>query len=213
MSLDDKQVSDRISAGLPGLPEVVASASLTAGLTAYLHELQRWNKAYNLTAVRDPDAMVSRHVFDSLSALPYVQGKHVLDVGTGAGLPGIPLAMCMPDSSLVLVDSNGKKIRFLEHVIAELGLLNVQALQVRVESYKADYLFDSIISRAYSSLREFVESSGRLLSVDGRLVAMKGKYPQQEIDELPAGWQPTCSDEVQVPNVEGERHIIVLQRC
>ena len=213
MDLSDQHIRCQLSTGLALLPEVAPSEALLTGLCTYLHELGRWNKAYNLTAVRDPAAMVRLHVFDSLSVLPYVSGKRLLDVGTGAGLPGIPLALCMPASQFVLLDSNGKKIRFVEHVAAAMGLDNVVPVQVRAETYSAEPLFDSIVSRAYSSLHDFVTSSGRLVAQGGQLVAMKGKHPQAELAAVPDNWQVTRLEKLSVPDVDADRHIVVLQRA
>jgi 16S rRNA (guanine527-N7)-methyltransferase len=213
MGISDEQFSATIRAGLSSLPGVPTDNERVASLRVYLRELQRWNKAYNLTAVRDPVAMISRHIFDSLSVLPFMRGELVLDVGTGAGLPGIPLAICREGCRFVLIDSNGKKVRFLQHVIAELKLTNVEPVQARVESYQSADRFDSIVCRAYTSLRDFVHSSGDLLVDGGRLVAMKGKHPQAEMDDLPGGWRVAELSQVQVPDVAGDRHIVVLQRA
>ena len=192
-----------------GLP---ADAVLTDGLLQYLAELVRWNKAYNLTSVRDPDEMLTRHLLDSLSVDSYINGETVLDVGTGAGLPGIPLALLNPHASFVLMDSNGKKIRFIEHAARTLGLENVLPLQARVESHPDTVVFNTVVCRAYASLLDFVTSSGHLLANGGEMIAMKGRVPQQELDELPAAWTVKQVDPVEVPGLEGKRHIVVLSR-
>jgi 16S rRNA (guanine527-N7)-methyltransferase len=184
---------------------------LIDGLTLYLGELAKWNKAYNLTAVRDPQEMVVRHAVDSLSAAPLLRGTRILDAGTGAGLPGIPLALLYPDRQFTLLDSNGKKIRFVQHVAGELGLTNVLPVQARVESYEMEDRFDTVISRAFTALADFVSNSGRLLNPDGCLLAMKGKLPEPELQALPPGWQATSIEPVYVPGLEAERHIIVLE--
>ncbi|HJP05410.1 MAG: 16S rRNA (guanine(527)-N(7))-methyltransferase RsmG [Chromatiales bacterium] len=211
MTFSHEQIQAELMAGLPDLRDVPVDVELTTKLTTFLGELQRWNKAYNLTAVRDPGAMVSKHIFDSLTALPFVHGKTILDVGTGAGLPGIPLALCLPGCHFVLLDSNGKKIRFVQHAIAELGLTNVEARQSRVEEL-GNESFDTIICRAYTSLTGYVQSSGRLVNDSGRLVAMKGKYPQAELDELPAEWGVARLEQVTMPGLEADRHIVVLEK-
>lgn len=198
--------------GLPQLLGVPAGEELVCRITTFIKELQHWNKAYNLTAVRDPGAMVSKHILDSLTAMPFMHGKKILDVGTGAGLPGIPLALCLPECRFVLLDSNGKKIRFVQHVITELELMNVEAQQSRVEEFTCHELFDTIACRAYTSLNKFVHSGGNLLKDTGRLVAMKGKYPQAELDELPVGWHASRVEQVSVPGLEAERHIVVLEK-
>ncbi len=212
MSFAYEQIRALIAAGLEALPGVSADPELTLALTTFLQELQRWNKAYNLTAVREPAAMVSRHLLDSLTALPFVSGEQILDVGTGAGLPGIPLALCRPSGRFVLLDSNGKKIRFLQHVVAELGLTNVEPVQSRIEAYTPDYLFDVVICRAYTSLAGFVQSSSKLVTRGGHLLAMKGKHPQIEFEQMPADWRVSRVEKVMVPGLDAERHIVVLQR-
>jgi len=146
-----------------------------------------------------------------LSVLDCLHGKRILDVGTGAGLPGIPLALCAPDRQFVLLDSNGKKIRFVEHAAAELGLGNVLAVQVRVAEYAPERCFDTVISRAFSSLEEFASAASPLLCKEGRLVAMKGRFPEDELHRLPAGWAKPEVRAVSVPGLDAERHIVVLR--
>ncbi len=152
-------------------------------LIQYLHLLDKWNKAYNLSAVRDIRQMLSRHLLDSLVILDKVEGERFLDVGTGAGLPGIPLAICYPDKRFTLLDSNGKKTRFLFQVKTELGLSNVNVVCERVESFQAEG-FDAITSRAYASLDLMVASTQHLLAPDGRYYALKGQYPESELSEI-----------------------------
>jgi 16S rRNA (guanine527-N7)-methyltransferase len=211
-------VSKQTSALRPRLLEgleylsVPGGAALADGLLHYLEELIRWNKTYNLTAVRDPAEMVTRHLLDSLSVDTFIKSDSVLDVGAGAGLPGIPLALVNPHASFVLMDSNGKKIRFIEHVVRELKLQNVLPLQARVESHPDQVVFDTIVCRAYASLLDFVSSSGHLLADGGEMIAMKGKVPQAELDELPATWTVARMDKVDVPGLDGERHILVLRQ-
>jgi 16S rRNA (guanine527-N7)-methyltransferase len=199
-----------------GQLEIKADADLTEALLGYLAELIRWNKAYNLTSVREPAEMVSRHLLDALTIAPYIKdaekSKRILDVGTGAGLPGIPLALLYPQASFVLMDSNGKKTRFIEHALRTLGLENVMPVQARVESHQDEAGFDTIVCRAYASLLDFITSSGHLLASGGEMIAMKGKVPQAELDELPATWVATQVDRVAVPGVDGERHIVVLHK-
>jgi 16S rRNA (guanine527-N7)-methyltransferase len=202
------------SALADGLSElgVPGEAALVDNLLHYLGQLEKWNRAYNLTAVRDPEEMVTRHILDSISVAPYISGQRIIDVGTGAGLPGIPLALAYPDQHWTLLDTNGKKVRFLEHVIGELGLPNAHAVQARVEEYTEDGWFDTVVCRAFTSLPDFVAVSGHLAAPEGRLVAMKGKLPQQELDALPGGWEAAAVEQLAVPGVDGERHVIVLRR-
>ncbi len=182
-----------------------------ATLVDFVQELNRWNQTYNLTAVRDPAEMIPRHLLDSLSALPFVRGERVLDVGCGAGLPGFPLAIALPATRFVLLDSNAKKQRFVEHVIRTLKLDNVESAHTRVEQYHAAP-FDTIICRALTTLTEFIAGAEHLLAPGGRLVAMKGRLPEAEIKALPAGWEATVQQRVTVPGLDGERHIIQLEK-
>ena len=185
---------------------------LTTALSTYIAELTKWNKAYNLTAIRDSKAMVTLHLLDSLAASPWLHGKNILDVGTGAGLPGIPLALVQPDVKFTLLDTNGKKVRFVNHVAGVLELANVFPVQARIEEYVPEYLFDSIISRAFSSLADFIAGSAHALAPGGRLLAMKGKLPDDELAELPEGWCVSRVEELHVPRLEAERHLLVLER-
>ncbi|MBU2005224.1 MAG: 16S rRNA (guanine(527)-N(7))-methyltransferase RsmG, partial [Gammaproteobacteria bacterium] len=154
-------------------------------LQRYLQLLQRWNKVYNLTAVRDPAQMQVLHIDDSLSVAPYIRGETCLDVGSGAGLPGIPLAIIQPERHFTLLDTNGKKTRFMQQAVLELGLQNVDVIQTRVESWQAASCFDAIISRAFASLYDFVTFTGKHVCENGILYAMKGRYPDSELAELP----------------------------
>ncbi len=179
-------------------------------LAAYLALLERWNRAYNLTAVRDPDAMVVRHLLDSLSILPWIEGPRVLDVGSGAGLPGIPLAIARPEVTFCLLDSNGKRTRFLNQVVAELQLNNVEVVRSRVEDYQPDTLFSSVASRAFATLTELLANAGRLCALDGRLLAMKGVFPDDELARLPPDYVLVGVYPLHVPNLEAERCLVHL---
>lgn len=181
-------------------------------LQQYLQLLQRWNKVYNLTAVRDPQQMLPLHLWDSLSVVGLVAGDNCLDVGSGAGLPGIPLAIFYPDRQFTLLDTNGKKTRFIQQAASELKLNNVQVVQQRVEQWQPDRKFTAIISRAFASLADFVTVSAAHLQDDGILYAMKGRYPEQEITELPEGWVLTRSHPLDVPGLDAERHLLELKR-
>lgn len=190
---------------------LAASTSQQQQLVEYLQLLQRWNKFYNLTAVRNPDEMLVVHLWDSLSVAPHVKGEYLLDVGSGAGLPGIPLAVLYPEQHWTLLDTNGKKTRFIQQAVGELRLRNVTVVQTRVESWTPPQLFNGIISRAFSSLLEFVQTSGQHLTYDGVLYAMKGRYPMEEITDLPQEWDVVSSHTLQVPNLHAERHLLELQ--
>jgi 16S rRNA (guanine527-N7)-methyltransferase len=180
-----------------------------AALLAYLALLEKWNKVYNLTAVRDPAQMVPQHLLDALSIRPYLFGTRILDVGTGAGLPGIPLAIAEPDRDFVLLDSALKRTRFVTQAVGELGLQNVEVVQARVEDFQPARLFDTITSRAFTATEDFVTATAHLLVANGRLLAMKGKLPEQEINKLPKQW--TCeAHKLVVPGVVGERHVLQI---
>ncbi|MFZ1326976.1 MAG: 16S rRNA (guanine(527)-N(7))-methyltransferase RsmG [Candidatus Contendobacter sp.] len=179
-------------------------------LIAYLALLERWNRAYNLTAVRDPEAMVVRHLLDSLSILPWVEGPRVLDVGSGAGLPGIPLAVVCPEHEFFLLDSNSKRTRFLIQVAAELQLSNVRVVRSRVGDYQPAALFNSVVSRAFATLAELAAAAGRLCAPGGRLLAMKGVFPDEELAHLPTTYRVVGVYPLHVPHLNAERHLAHL---
>lgn len=153
-------------------------------LLDYLALLVKWNKAYNLTAMTDPDEMVTRHLLDSLALAPFIDGQRILDVGSGAGLPGIPLAMAFPGKNVVLIDSNGKKTRFLAEAKRVLSLANVEIVQGRVENYLPPIAFDIVVSRAFSHLSDFIHWTDHLLADTGQWLAMKGQYPEAELQAI-----------------------------
>lgn len=182
-------------------------------LLAY-HELMiKWNKAYNLTAIRDPREMISRHIVDSLAILPFIQGQRIIDVGTGAGLPGVVLAIMFPEKELVLLDSNGKKTRFLVQVKAQLGLTNMQVENCRVESYEPGQGFDIVTSRAFASLQDMLSWTGQLVAKDGCFLAMKGLNPVDEIEAMPVGFSVTSTHQLNVPGSDGERHLLEIKKA
>jgi len=190
----------------------VMDAHQAQQLEEYLNLLQRWNKVYNLTAVRDPAQMSTLHIADSLSVAQYLQGASCLDVGSGAGLPGIPLAITQPERHFTLLDTNGKKTRFMQQAVLELGLKNVQVVQTRVESWQPAAPFDAVISRAFASLHDFVTFTGKHLRDGGILYAMKGRYPQGELTELPTGWTVCAEHPLHISGLDAERHLLELQR-
>ena len=182
-------------------------------LLAFLALLNKWNKAYNLTAVRDERVMVSRQLLDSLSIMPWITTDHLLDVGAGGGLPGIPLAIVFPDKRFTLLDSNGKKTRFLNQCVLELGLTNVEVIHGRAEDCRPEQPFSQISSRAFTALENLVTWCGPLLEENGEFLAMKGQYPDDEVSALPAGWQVESSQALTVPGADGERHLLVVRRA
>ena len=207
--MPETRLANELRAGLGRLPGAGLDAVQVSRLLAYLELLQRWNRAYNLTAIRDPDEMVIRHLLDSLSVLPWIRGTRVLDAGTGAGLPGVPLAIARPDLTVTLLDSAGKKVRFLNHVARELRLENVLPVQARLESFQPESDCDTIISRAFSSLAAFARAA-RHLAGDARLLAMKGRYPVEELDSLPCWVRVESVQKLAVPGLQEDRHLVIM---
>jgi 16S rRNA (guanine527-N7)-methyltransferase len=207
---NDPDLSTRLRQGLAAL-----GLSLDAGrrerLLAYVALLARWSSAYNLTAVREPAQMVPRHLLDSLSILPWVRGPRLLDVGTGAGLPGIPLAIADPALRVTLLDANGKKVRFCRQAVTELGLGNVEVVQARVEAYQPADGLTTITARALAGLPSLVASVRHLLGPDTTLLAMKGVSPEAEMTALRGEGLLVSSHRLQVPGVEGERHLVEIR--
>lgn len=185
-------------------------------LLSFLELLRHWNRTINLTAVREIDDMVAAHLLDSLAIRPWLAGERILDVGSGAGLPGIPLAIAEPHRSFVLLDSAAKRCRFLTQAVVELGLANVRVENRRVEDYLVSSdegpSFSTITTRAFSSLDKFVAAAGNLLADRGSLLAMKGKMPQDELDELPNGWRLKHAEKLVIPGLAAERHLLILGR-
>ncbi|TVP59495.1 MAG: 16S rRNA (guanine(527)-N(7))-methyltransferase RsmG [Halomonadaceae bacterium] len=181
-------------------------------LTAFLDLLQKWNKAYNLTAVRDRQGMLYRHLLDSLSLAPFIHSDRVLDVGAGGGLPGVVLALLYPQRQFTLLDGNHKKSRFLIQCRIELGLTNLQAVTARAQDFIPDAPYPQISSRAFTALANLVDWCGHLLAPGGEFLAMKGQYPAEELAALPPGWTLHSCQAIKVPGCEGDRHILRLQR-
>lgn len=188
------------------------SAQTQQRLLDYLVLMQKWNKVHNLTAVRDADEMVTLHLLDSLVVLPFIDAKHLLDVGSGAGLPGIPLAICLPDLQVTVIDSNSKKVSFMRQAKAELGITNLEVLGGRVEEISSTRKFEIIISRAFSDLSLFISLTHHLLDAQGKWLAMKGVYPEAELAELAAKTGVTASkvEVLNVPGLDAQRHLAFL---
>lgn len=176
-------------------------------LSHYLLLLNKWNLAYNLTAIRDLESMVNKHLLDSLAILPWVQGPNLIDVGTGAGLPGIPVAIARPDLRVVLLDSNGKKLRFLQEVKRQLRLENLEIVHSRVENYRPAAGFDTVVSRAFSSLDQMLHWTHHLINDNGIWLAMKGRYPETELQAIR---QPFRVETYSVQGIEGERCCVII---
>ena len=189
------------------------SAQQVDQLLDYLSLLVTWNSAYNLTAIRDPEQMVARHLLDSLAILPFMTGENLIDVGTGPGLPGIPLAIMCPEKTFKLLDSNGKKTRFLFHARCQLKLQNLTEIQSRVEQFIPEKTYDTVLSRAFTSVAEMVDKCEHLLNPDGRFLAMKGKFPQSELSLLAKDYKVDVSHRLTVPGVDGERHLIEISKA
>jgi len=203
-------LSEELAAGIVAL-NINVAAEAQQHMLAYLALVDKWNKAYNLTAVREQQKMLTHHLLDSLSVLPHVRGSRVLDVGSGAGLPGIPLAQAHPDWHFTLLDSSHKKTTFLRQVTIELKLTNVEVICNRVESWEPAQPFDTVVSRAFSDLPEFLKLAGRLCAKTGVVIAMKGIYPHEELAQLPGDFLLRDVVALQVPGLNAERHAALLQ--
>ncbi|EED31965.1 methyltransferase GidB [gamma proteobacterium NOR5-3] len=205
-------LDDRLSDGLHSLGLKIGTAQQQL-LLDYLKLLSRWNKTYNLTAVRDERAMVTRHLLDSLAVYPHLQGQRLIDVGTGAGLPGIPLAIALPNLHFTLLDSNGKKTRFLVHAVSELGLSNVDVVKSRVSDYVPAQGFDVVLSRAFASLGDMISSCQHLLSPAGEFLAMKGQHPDEELQRIESAAFQVSTVDLQVPGLSEDRCLLRIRPC
>jgi 16S rRNA (guanine527-N7)-methyltransferase len=185
-----------------------------AKCAAYLRLLEKWNRVHNLTAVRETERMVVLHLLDSFSVLPHIDDAlSILDVGSGGGLPGIPIAIARPDLRVTLLDSSTKKATFLEQARAELALTHVEVVCARVEQWHPDQLFDAVVSRAFADLGEFVAQAQHLVAPSGRMLAMKGVYPFEEIARLPATHRVAQVAELHVPELDAKRHLVFVERA
>ena len=205
------ELVDIIQRAVAGLREDIPPQAV-ARLAALVEELARWNRKVNLTAIRDTDEMVTHHILDSLSARPLLEGRDILDVGTGAGFPGLPLAIVEPERQFTLLDSNQKKIAFVAHAARTLGLGNVTAVKARGEDYAPGHRFDTVIARALAALPRLVEIAGHHLGENGVFVALKGRRPDEELEDLPAPWSHEVM-ELDVPGLpKGSRHAVLMRR-
>jgi 16S rRNA (guanine527-N7)-methyltransferase len=183
-----------------------------AQLIRLLDELDDWNQRMNLTAIRERGAQITKHLLDSLSVQPFLQGERVLDVGTGAGFPGLPLAVTNPQLRFTLLDSTAKKLKFIDHVAGLLSLPNVQTVHTRAENFRPPERFDIVVSRAVGPVEQFVKWAGHLCVGGGRLLAMKGRDPATELAKLPSGWKVAAIHRLNVPALDEERHLVEICR-
>jgi 16S rRNA (guanine527-N7)-methyltransferase len=183
-----------------------------AKMLVFLEMLLRWNKVFRLTAIDDPTQALWLHILDSLAILPFLHGDRIIDVGSGGGLPGIPLALAVPDKQFVLLDSNGKKTRFMQQVVLELSLPNVTVVQERAEIFRPPEGFDSIITRAFATLQIMVEQTGHLSRAGGRFLAMKGTYPAEELTQLPKEYAPPDVHRLSIVGLDAIRHLVCIQK-
>jgi 16S rRNA (guanine527-N7)-methyltransferase len=181
-------------------------------LLRLLDELDDWNQRMNLTAIRERPHQITKHLLDSLSLQPFLQGERILDVGTGAGFPGLPLAIVNPDKRFTLLDSTAKKLKFIEHVAQLLNIANVTTVHERAENYRVHDRFDVVMSRAVGPVERFVKWAGHLVVGGGRLLAMKGRYPTDELKSLPSGWKLAAVHRLDVPGLDEERHLVEICR-
>lgn len=208
----DPAVSIKLGAAVLGQD---LSSTQAQQLATLLSELGRWGKRINLTAILDPDEMISAHVLDSLAVRPLIAGPQVIDIGTGAGFPGLPLAIVAPQIEFTLLDGNGKKISFVKHMIGELGLANAMAVKARAEDYAPGNRFDTVIARALATVPRLVALSAHLVREDGQLLALKGKYPAAELESITASpeWEFSVT-ELTVPFLEAHaRHVVSLRKA
>lgn len=207
----DRTIQNQLLKGIKDL-SIQLDESKIEHLCEYLNLLVKWNKAYNLTAIRNPAEMVTKHLLDSLAILPYLDlSKRLIDVGTGPGLPGIIVAIASPESDITLLDSNGKKTRFLVQVKNTLGLKHVTIVNDRVEAFKPDIPFDIITSRAFASLKDMTFWCAHLLAEDGKFLAMKGLFPQAELDEIAEQFHCSEQHRLHIPDLDEERHLVGLK--
>lgn len=210
--MKEQVIGEAIREGVESLDvTLVLSDAQYEQLERYILLLLRWNKVFNLTAIRAAEDILPLHILDSLSVLPHISYQSCLDVGSGAGLPGIPLAIVQPEKQFTLLDTNGKKTRFMQQAVIELGLKNVRVVHARVEKWSPDQPFDAIISRAFSSIQDFVRLTAQHLTATGKLYAMKGRYPVEELECLPQGYVAT-DVKLTIPSLHVDRFLIEIKK-
>jgi len=203
------QLEERLTQGAQAMG-LALEPSCIGQLMAYLRLLEKWSHTHNLTAVRDPEQMVSRHLLDSLSVLPYLLGPQVIDIGTGAGLPGLILACARPDLQFTLLDSNLKKLAFVRQAGHALHLRNIRVVGARAEDFRSESPFATIVSRAFASIPDMLAACGHLAGPDSRILAMKGALPREELARLPPSFQVADVIRLEIPGLDAERHLIII---
>jgi len=203
------QLEEHLARGAKAMGLALESGCVSQ-LVAYVRLLEKWSRTHNLTAVRDPQEMVSRHLLDSLAILPYLQGPQVIDVGTGAGLPGIVLACARPDLHFTMLDSNRKKLAFVRQAVHALNLRNVSVVAARAEEFRTGRPFDTLVSRAFASIPDMLAACGHLAGPESRFLAMKGVLPREELAQLPPSFQVIDIITLEIPGLGAERHLVII---
>lgn len=210
-AIDHNKLSRILSEGLDKM-KLVLTSNQQALLVEYVERIHKWNKAYNLTSVRDPEQMMVKHILDSLAVIPFIDGDRIIDVGTGPGLPGIPLAIAYPEKSFTLLDSLGKRVRFMTQCAYDMKLDNVTPIHSRVEEHEPEPHYDIVLSRAFASLKDMLHWCTHLVDSSGKFLALKGQYPEEEINDLDNAFKVTDIQALNVPGLVGERHLVTVQR-
>jgi len=210
-AVDKIKLAEILATGIDKMA-VSVTAEQQEQLINFISLMHKWNKAYNLTSVREPEQMVIKHLLDSLSVAPFIDGKQVIDVGTGPGLPGMPLAIVHPHVQFTLLDSLGKRVRFMKQCVHELGLTNVTCLHSRVEAHQKSEPYDIVLSRAFASLKDMLHWCEHLVDSDGKFLALKGQFPQSEIDEVSSHFRVDTITALEVPDLVGERHLVTIRK-
>ena len=205
----DHQLVDQLNKLIAQSDLKVSDQQITL-LVAFVERIHKWNKAYNLTSVRDPQVMLIKHIMDSIVIAPYLDGDHFIDVGTGPGLPGIPLAIMRPDCHFVLLDSLGKRVRFMKQIAFELHITNIEPIHSRVEEFHPAKKFDAVLSRAFASLKDMLHWCQHLVDSKGKFLALKGVLPEDELAGLSDDFKHIRTDKLVVPDLDGERHLVTL---
>lgn len=211
MSIDHQVLHQILSDGLSTM-DLTLTREQQQKLIDYVARIHKWNKAFNLTSVRDPEQMMVKHILDSLAVAPHIDGENLIDVGTGPGLPGIPLSIVYPEKHFTLLDSLGKRVRFMKQCAFEMKLDNITPIQCRVEAHQPEQYYDAVLSRAFASLKDMLHWCQHLVDSEGMFLALKGQYPAEEIAELGDNFAVTHSVKLTVPGLEGERHLLTVQK-